>query len=334
VLEVSMSKASGVLLIALGVGVAAYAMPSSDQGGDQQPAQEISLAKAAPIEPAGVSTAVGTSKAALPEVVPPIPKPAVRPVKDTAQPNSPTTTPTKPTVIATAPRSFERPLPAEPKASPTFLPGDRVGLARELQRELRRVGCYDAEVNGTWTPSSRRAMKAFTDRVNASLPVDQPDYILLKLVQGSSERVCGAGCPAGQGMAADGRCLPNAVIANAPKKGSLTQPAMSGNRPADHALPATSGWATTTTVATREMPVAPEGRMALAGPGNEPAATSRPGSVENLGMAPESGATKSKAGAQRKTNVASVDNSDRRYAPEPRRKFGPWFFREMDASRR
>ena len=330
-----MSKTSGVLLIALGVGVAAYAMPSPNQDGDQQPVQEISVAKAAPTELAGVAAAVGTPKAALPDVVPPIPRPAIRPAKDKdiVQPNSLAATPTKPTIVATAPRTFERPMPAEPKAASALLPGDRVGLARELQRELRRVGCYDGEVNGTWTPSARRAMKAFTDRVNASLPVDQPDYILLKLVQGSSERVCGAGCPAGQGMAADGRCLPNAVIANAPKKGSPAQPTMSGNRAADHPLPMTSGWATTTTVATRDMPVVPEGRMALAGPGNEPAATGRPGSMESVGTAPKNNAAKSKAVVQRKSNLASVDNSDRRYVPEPRRKFGPWFFRGLDASR-
>jgi hypothetical protein len=61
-------------------------------------------------------------------------------------------------------------------------------------------------------------MKAFIDRVNARLPVDEPDLILLALVQGYQEKVCGSSCPAGQGLADDGRCLPNSIITNLAKK--------------------------------------------------------------------------------------------------------------------
>ena len=43
--------------------------------------------------------------------------------------------------------------------------------------ELRRVGCYGGELNGVWTPATRLAMKAFTERVNATLPVGDPDDI-------------------------------------------------------------------------------------------------------------------------------------------------------------
>ncbi len=99
-------------------------------------------------------------------------------------------------------------------ASPTRAPprpGDRTGIARELQRELRRVGCYWGEVNGTWTPATRKAAKTFTERVNAALP-DEPDLVLLALVQAQEGEVCGAGCPAGQALAADGRCLPSAIL--------------------------------------------------------------------------------------------------------------------------
>ena len=105
------------------------------------------------------------------------------------------------------------------------LPGDPVSLTRELQRELRRVGCYDGEINGSWTPASRRAMKLFTDRVNASLPMERPDYILLRLVQSSPERVCGAGCPSGQSIVGKGHCLPDAVLAQAARRGQPALPA-------------------------------------------------------------------------------------------------------------
>src|SRR5947207_1138662 len=110
-------------------------------------------------------------------------------------------------------------------------------MARELQRELKRVGCYDGEINATWTPSTRRAMKAFTDRVNATLPVEEPDYILLALVQSHQDNVCGKPCPAGQGLSEAGRCLPNAILARAATKGSArvsagAPPAMPRRRPA------------------------------------------------------------------------------------------------------
>ena len=59
-----------------------------------------------------------------------------------------------------------------------------------LQSELKRVGCYDGDVNGVWNARSRAAMKAFTERVNATLPVDNPDQILLALVQGHRGRAC------------------------------------------------------------------------------------------------------------------------------------------------
>lgn len=121
-------------------------------------------------------------------------------------------------VVVTLPaRPVEaRPSATPPPPKPAVTPGDRDGLARELHRELKRVGCYEGDVSSAWTAQSRRAMKAFTDRVNATLPVDQPDYILLRLLQGHDGRACGAPCPAGQTSTDSGRCVPQAVIAKAP----------------------------------------------------------------------------------------------------------------------
>jgi len=48
-------------------------------------------------------------------------------------------------------------------------PNDVVSITRELQKELKRVACYDGEVNAVWTSSARKAMKDFLDWVNASL---------------------------------------------------------------------------------------------------------------------------------------------------------------------
>jgi hypothetical protein len=118
-------------------------------------------------------------------------------------------------VVAVAQRTPEplvrAPVTPPPRAIET--PADRASIARELQRELKRVGCYSGEINGAWTTSSRMAMKAFTDRVNATLPIDQPDYVLLSLLQGYQDKACGAGCPTGQTASEGGVCTPNAVIA-------------------------------------------------------------------------------------------------------------------------
>jgi hypothetical protein len=97
---------------------------------------------------------------------------------------------------------------------------DPAAVARALQTELRRVGCYSGESTGIWSPQSRSAMKAFMDRVNASLPFDRPDFILLSLVRAHEGTACGAPCPAGQVMNADNRCLPQAIVAKANRKAS------------------------------------------------------------------------------------------------------------------
>jgi hypothetical protein len=109
------------------------------------------------------------------------------------------------TVVTVPARPGGGPPPqAAPRQAPpgTASPRDPASLARQLQSELRRVGCYDGELSGVWSPRTRMAMKAFTDRVNASLPVDKPDQILLALVQSH------------QGVA----CVPPPVLAKAPAK--------------------------------------------------------------------------------------------------------------------
>jgi hypothetical protein len=103
---------------------------------------------------------------------------------------------------------------AVPRAS------DRAGLARELHKELKRVGCYEGDITGTWTSTSRQAMQRFTDSVNAKLPFAEPDVVLLRLVQSQAQRVCA--CPAGAAEAAKA-CTDGTAVAEAAKK-SPTEP--------------------------------------------------------------------------------------------------------------
>jgi peptidoglycan hydrolase-like protein with peptidoglycan-binding domain len=159
-----------------------------------------------------------------------------------------------------------KPTDAHPHRSASI--PDLASLARELQRELKRVGCYHGEINGVWTTSTRSAMKAFTERVNATLPIEQPDYILLSLVQSRQEdSVCSRSCPSGQGLINQGQCVPNAIIA----KGTRTPPAVLQARLAqEKRLQPTEAWAVSSSVAQAPSPPPPpQGRMALAGPTTE-----------------------------------------------------------------
>jgi hypothetical protein len=79
--------------------------------------------------------------------------------------------------------------------TPPPLPMDKRSLARAIQRELARVGCYAGNENGLWTRPTRAAMTAFVEKSNARLPTDEPDPALLSLVQAHAG---GDGCaPAG-----------------------------------------------------------------------------------------------------------------------------------------
>jgi hypothetical protein len=92
----------------------------------------------------------------------------------------PAAEPAPPVVIVTP--AARTPLPA---AYDTHLPpADRTVMTRDLQRELKRVGCYEGEIHGVWTRSTRDAMVRFTELVNARLPTNEADIILLSLVRG------------------------------------------------------------------------------------------------------------------------------------------------------
>src|SRR4029450_8915968 len=116
--------------------------------------------------------------------------------------------------------------------SPSGLSSDRLRLTRDIQLNLKRVGSYQGEIINTWSPTVRRSMKAFTDSVNATLPVEQPDIILLALLQDHQGRGCG----------------PTPIAINDKKRSPAT-----ALPPVDEKLPA-------------QLPDSKEPRMSLAGP--------------------------------------------------------------------
>jgi peptidoglycan hydrolase-like protein with peptidoglycan-binding domain len=121
-----------------------------------------------------------------------------------------------------------------------------------LQSELKRVGCYGGVINGVWTGSTRQAMKAFMDRVNATLPTDLPDTILLTaliaqpkkeppqsapgLITDWTTKTTVAGAPLidqGEGpmaLAGPTADAPAALTASAPPLSAIRKPVVSPNR--------------------------------------------------------------------------------------------------------
>ena len=298
-----MSKAVGIIFILAGLGVASSLLAIG-------PEAEQDLRK--PVAPGNPSVATPVPAKEPPESAAPRPGPApkhaqVRPVPPSAF-NAPAPKFSAPVVVMLPYRA--EPLPAGTKHTVGSLPRDRASLTRALQLELKRVGCYAAEPNGVWTPASRKAMKSFTDRVNASLPVGEPDEILLALVQAHRGEACGAPCPAGQGLAEDGRCLPGAILAQAARKASAPTVAVAARPRTPQAAkpaPAIAAWSTTSAAMPPPLtpPPAIAGRMALAGPMSDAAP---PGPADPAVHSP-----KPQAGAAERARRARAHERTHRY---------------------
>jgi peptidoglycan hydrolase-like protein with peptidoglycan-binding domain len=273
-----MSKSSGCILILAGLAVAAYALYPQPQG-----VPEIATAHSAasatkvadkPADP-GAFPAVSPAPKQAPEAAPGPDKgdkggkseksgPAVPSVAPPALLVPPVPVPAKRPRTAVAAVEVDAAPPRVPVGESKTLapPLDGAGLIREIQRHLKRIGCYRGEVTGVWSPSVRQAMRAFTQRANATLPVDEPDPVLLAMVQGHAPGACSATCPEGEDRAANGRCVPSALVAGtAPDKGAAkarTASADSGKKRPGAEI------ATGSAPPTAQGPT--DGRMSLAGP--------------------------------------------------------------------
>lgn len=70
------------------------------------------------------------------------------------------------------------------------LPDDAHDLTRAVQTALKDAGCYHGAVDGVWAGQTTAAMEEFTRRVNARLPVEEPDAVLLALVETHDDVSC------------------------------------------------------------------------------------------------------------------------------------------------
>lgn len=103
--------------------------------------------------------------------------------------------------------------PTSGKLTTASLPGRTVNLTASIQNELRRVGCYSGEADGTWSEGTRMAMRAFNSSVHVNLATDKPDYILLTLLQGHNSKACSRSCDSVS--ATGGACIDKSIEARA-----------------------------------------------------------------------------------------------------------------------
>ncbi len=279
-----MSKIAGLALIVAGVAAGAYVLPTSDN----PVAQDAQLSAVGTVQ-SSIGTTPYTSKVATqaaPIIAPqPIPvsrselaKPGVLQLPEVPQKTAIETATIAP--VAAKPLEALMPVPVARKlasAKPTD-EAARQQLTRDIQSELKRIGCFDGEANGEWTSATKKGMKAFIERINATLPIEEPDHILKTLVQGHPGSACGKTCPAGQSLNGD-RCVPSAILAQQ-QVGKRRVPSSRETAAVQRSAQpkATSQWETTVTAMAplpiptpraqeRQEPLA--GRMALAGPNTE-----------------------------------------------------------------
>jgi uncharacterized caspase-like protein len=125
---------------------------------------------------------------------------------------------TKPTTTTVAS------LPSTPAVEAPKAAAPPPETARNLQTELRRVGCYPGDINGEWNTESRRALELFNRHARMRLDAKVASLDALDVVRGKATRVCPLqcdrglkaqgescvkiACPAGQLLGDDNTCQP------------------------------------------------------------------------------------------------------------------------------
>ncbi|WP_439542560.1 hypothetical protein [Hyphomicrobium sp.] len=199
-------------------------------------------------------------------------------------PQQPVTAPEWKSAVVLDVRDDETIAPTQPR---TVL-SPRVSLTRDIQRELKRVGCYVGDIDGVWGGGSKQAIVLFMDRVNASLPTQEPDVFMLSLLRAENTAVCGTSCPSGQSLTGSGRCVPSTLMVQNERGGQRLQrvahaalaPATADEEPDRSFEPTSATWDPVVKPAAAKAPsvkasavkagsarrVPLEGRMAIGGP--------------------------------------------------------------------
>ena len=185
-----MGKATGAFLIIAGIGTAALVLPAVDKDAEKQLADVVRIATGG--QPQASQANAGTkTAAAVTAQTSAFTTSAGRPANSAqAQPANPIAN----VILAPASSTSVTPViapvaqPATDASRADHSDAKVATLARDIQRELKRVGCFEGDISGDWNTATRKAMKTFVDRVNATLPIDAPDHIFEDFGSGSSRQ--------------------------------------------------------------------------------------------------------------------------------------------------
>jgi hypothetical protein len=136
---------------------------------------------ATPTDPPADPAAVAASEA--PSLLPSatVREARAAPVEEPASRAAPTTAPAETAVVTPAPDS----------------------VARSLQAELTRVGCYAGPVNGNWDAPTRHALAIFNDRAKTRLDITTASPAALDTVRQRTDRICAEVCARGFRLSGD-----------------------------------------------------------------------------------------------------------------------------------
>jgi hypothetical protein len=84
-----------------------------------------------------------------------------------------------------------------------------LALARNVQSELRRVGCDPGSTDGKWSGKAKDALREFRRLAKVSLPSDDPTEEALSALKDKQARICPLRCAADQ-TEVNGKCIAKA----------------------------------------------------------------------------------------------------------------------------
>lgn len=207
--------------------------------------------------------------------------------------------PMSPIGAATSPASK----PAVTTAPAGAPPSAGSALIKALQVGLTRAECYDGPVNGYWTSKSKEAMARFVNVLNARLPVNQPDPVLLSLVETNPKASCNPARTAPQQSVSAAEAL---GFSASSRQSETREPAAAPPRAEPPAAPPSSQQASgsISSLASAAAPVA-AGVAAAAVAAGSSAAQDRP-----FGLPATGSQTTAAAPANGKSGASSSDDDD------------------------
>lgn len=91
-----------------------------------------------------------------------------------------------------------RSAPQTPGQTPPPTPPSKAEIAKSVQAELRRVGCFGGPADGDWDAASRRALELYNKNAGSTLDAKAASTDALEAIRLKTGRVCPLTCKSGQ----------------------------------------------------------------------------------------------------------------------------------------